>query len=76
MMTKVTISLPDSVKAFVQQKIENEGYGTVSEYIRELIRGAQRAEAVQANKKLRAEHDESVKWNKITGDIHDPFLYR
>lgn len=34
----MNISLPDELKQFVDQRIESEGYGTSSEYMRELIR--------------------------------------
>lgn len=40
----LNISLPDSMRQYVTNKIESEGYGTISEYIRELIRADQRAE--------------------------------
>lgn len=34
----MNISLPDELKQFVDQRIQAEGYGTSSEYMRELIR--------------------------------------
>ena len=34
----MNISLPDSMKAYVDQRVNQEGYGTSSEYVRELIR--------------------------------------
>ena len=37
-MSTMNISLPDELKAFVDQRIQADGYGTSSEYIRELIR--------------------------------------
>jgi antitoxin ParD1/3/4 len=37
-MGTMNISLPDSLKAFVDQQVEVAGYGTSSEYVRELIR--------------------------------------
>ena len=37
-MTTMNISLPDGLKAFVDELVQTEGYGTSSEYIRELIR--------------------------------------
>jgi antitoxin ParD1/3/4 len=37
-MTTMNISLPDSLKAFVDQQVSSRGYGTSSEYVRELIR--------------------------------------
>lgn len=40
-MTTVTISLPQSLKAFVAKQIKRQGYGNVSEYFRTLLRKAQ-----------------------------------
>lgn len=37
-MGTMNISLPDELKQFVDQRIQAEGYGTSSEYMRELIR--------------------------------------
>ena len=37
-MTTMNISLPDSLKEFVDQQVTTAGYGTASEYVRELIR--------------------------------------
>lgn len=37
-MTTMNISLPDSLKAFVDQQVTKARYGTSSEYVRELIR--------------------------------------
>lgn len=37
----MNISLPDSLKSFVDEQVASRGYGTSSEYIRELIRADQ-----------------------------------
>jgi antitoxin ParD1/3/4 len=37
-MSTMNISLPDSLKAFVDEQVSDRGYGTSSEYVRELIR--------------------------------------
>jgi antitoxin ParD1/3/4 len=37
-MTTMNISLPDSLKSFVDDQVSRRGYGTSSEYVRELIR--------------------------------------
>jgi len=34
----MNISLPDSLKAFVDEQVSQRGFGTSSEYVRELIR--------------------------------------
>jgi putative addiction module CopG family antidote len=44
-MTTVTISLPDSLRAFVDSQIATKGFGNVSEYFRSLLRDAQAKEA-------------------------------
>ncbi len=37
-MSTTNISLPDSLKSFVDEQVSQRGYGTSSEYVRELIR--------------------------------------
>lgn len=37
-MTTMNISLPESLKDFVDEQVAGRGYGTSSEYVRELIR--------------------------------------
>ncbi len=43
-MTTVTISLPDSLKEFLDYQVAYRGYGNVSEYFRTLLREAQEKE--------------------------------
>jgi antitoxin ParD1/3/4 len=40
-MLTMNISLPDALKEFVDQQVATAGYGTSSEYVRELIRHEQ-----------------------------------
>ena len=44
-MRTVTISLPESLKSFVEEQVARKGYGNVSEYFRTLLREAQAREA-------------------------------
>lgn len=37
-MSTMNISLPESLKSFVDEQVIQHGYGTSSEYVRELIR--------------------------------------
>jgi antitoxin ParD1/3/4 len=37
-MGTMNISLPDALKSFVEDQVSSRGYGTSSEYVRELIR--------------------------------------
>ena len=58
-MTTMNISLPDSMKAFVDAQIQERSYGTSSEYIRDLIRGDQIRQAEQRLASLMLEGLES-----------------
>jgi len=40
-MSTMNISLPEALKAFVDEQVAGRGYGTSSEYVRELIRNDQ-----------------------------------
>src|SRR5258708_35014808 len=44
-MATVTISLPKSLKEFVDMQVASKGYGDASEYLCSLLREAQQAEA-------------------------------
>jgi antitoxin ParD1/3/4 len=44
----MNISLPDSLKAFVDEQVASRGYGTSSEYVRELIRKDQDRQQLRA----------------------------
>jgi len=37
-MPTINISLPDALKSFVDEQVSQRGYGTSSEYVRDLIR--------------------------------------
>ncbi len=37
-MTTMNISLPEALKSFVDEQVSQRGFGTSSEYVRELIR--------------------------------------
>jgi antitoxin ParD1/3/4 len=43
-MPTVTISLPESLKVFIDRQLATRGYGNVSEYFRSLLREAQEKE--------------------------------
>lgn len=42
--TTITISLPESLKTFIDEQLATKGYGNVSEYFRSLLRAAQERE--------------------------------
>ncbi|MFP5469935.1 MAG: type II toxin-antitoxin system ParD family antitoxin [Alphaproteobacteria bacterium] len=55
LMTTITISLPESLKTFVDEQLATKGYGNVSEYFRSLLRAAQEEEAEAKLEALLAE---------------------
>lgn len=44
-METMNIAIPPRLKEFVQRRVDEGGYGSVSEYVRELIRTDQRQSA-------------------------------
>ena len=46
-MTTMNISLPEEMKAFIEAQMAQEGYASASEYLRFLIREAQKRRAKQ-----------------------------
>jgi antitoxin ParD1/3/4 len=46
-MTTMNISLPEEMKAFIEARIAQEGYASASEYLRTLVRDAQKRNARQ-----------------------------
>lgn len=51
-MTSMNISLPSSMKEFVEKEVASEGYGTVSEFFRELLRDAKKRREEERLEKL------------------------
>ncbi|MBL8439250.1 MAG: type II toxin-antitoxin system ParD family antitoxin [Zoogloeaceae bacterium] len=47
-MSTMNISLPENLKAFVDDQVSQRGYGTSSEYVRELIRKDQERQQLRA----------------------------
>lgn len=47
-MTTMNISLPDILKQFVDTQVSTAGYGTSSEYVRQLIRRDQEREQLRS----------------------------
>ncbi|MCC4602457.1 type II toxin-antitoxin system ParD family antitoxin [Xanthomonas campestris pv. badrii] len=47
-MATMNISLPDELKAFVDQQVAEHAYGSSSEYLRELIRRQRDAQHLRA----------------------------
>lgn len=45
MRASVNISLPEEMRQWVEEQVRSRGYGTVSEFFRELLREAQKQQA-------------------------------
>jgi antitoxin ParD1/3/4 len=67
-MTTLNISLPDSMRAFIDEQIAQGGYSTASEYIRDLIRQAQKQAAQEKLDSLLIEGLESGKPIEVTDE--------
>jgi len=46
-MATMNVSLPDALKAFVDEQVASGAYGTSSEYVRELIRRDHQRQALR-----------------------------
>lgn len=46
-MTSLNISLPESMREWIDEQVKTGGYGTASEFVREVIREAQKNKARQ-----------------------------
>ena len=70
-MTSVNISLPLNQRGYVERRVENGGYGTVSEYVRELIREDEKREAEARLEALLLQAIESGEPSVMTRDDWD-----
>ena len=67
-MTTLNISLPDSMRTFIDEKVAQGGYSTASEYIRQLVRDDQKRAAQERLETLLMEGLESGVPIEITDD--------
>jgi hypothetical protein len=51
-MTTLNISLPDSMRNFIEEKVAEGGYSTASEYIRQLVREDQKRAGKNGSKRF------------------------
>ena len=58
-MATMNISLPDTLRRFVENRVAEGDFGTVSEYIRELVRADQKRRAQERLEELLVEGLES-----------------
>jgi antitoxin ParD1/3/4 len=45
-MNTMNIAIPAQLKSFVERQVQRRGYSSVSEYVRDLIRGDQERQAI------------------------------
>jgi antitoxin ParD1/3/4 len=64
-MSTMNISLPENLKHFVDQQVTERGYGTSSEYVRELIRHDQDRQRLRG---LLLEGASSAQGNPVDND--------
>jgi antitoxin ParD1/3/4 len=77
--TSMNISLPESMREWVEERIKAEGYGTASEYFRQLVRQDQKK---QARKELEVQLLEALDsgpskeltredWDAMRREVHE-----
>lgn len=70
-MATMNISLPDDLKAFVDEQVATHAYGSTSEYLRELIRQNRRAQAAETLRQLIAEGMASGSAGEVTAETFE-----
>ena len=75
-MTTLNISLPDSMRTFIDEKVAQGGYSTASEYIRQLVREDQKRAAQQRLELLLMEGIESGPSREMTTEDWDELRRR
>jgi len=65
-MTTLNISLPDSMRAFIDEQTNSGNYSTASEYVRALVREDQKRRAQEHFEALLLEGLESGEREKLT----------
>jgi antitoxin ParD1/3/4 len=83
-MQTMNVSLPDQLKEFVDNQVDSGRYGTVSEYVRELIREDERRKSQEKLEALLMEGLQSGKptemtrqdWAEIRGEAMKQFEAR
>ena len=75
-MEMMNISLPDDMKAFVEDQATLKGFGTLSEYIRAIIREVQETNAAaRANRRLAARRtrlgSKERRWSRLIGTVFE-----
>jgi antitoxin ParD1/3/4 len=75
-MTILSLSVPDSMKAFLEEQVAKGGYGTTDEYLRALIGEAQRRAAQAKLEVLLSEGVDSGEPTPMTDEDWDEMRRR
>ena len=72
--TTMNISLPDSMRVFVEETLSDDGYGSASEYVRDLIRADQKRRNEKRLEKLllerlRSGDDETFSMDNVRAEL-------
>jgi len=67
----MSFALPESLRDYIDQRVESGGYGNTSEYLRELIRQDQSEEAARRFRSLIADGLESGEGRPVTAEVVD-----
>jgi antitoxin ParD1/3/4 len=68
-MSTLNISLPDSMRAYIEQKVSQGSYSTASEYIRQLVREDQQRAAKERLERLLMEGLDSGPMIEVTDEF-------
>ena len=72
-MATINISLPDALRKFVEEQVKKYGYGTASEYFRDLLRAAWQRKANEHLDQLLLEGLESGKGRVVDENFWSEF---
>ncbi len=74
MPTTMNISLPETMKAFVEEQVDSGVYGSASEYVRELVRRDQKERAQTRLETLLLAGLESGELMPFNAEYHETLL--
>ena len=75
-MSTLNISLPESMRAYIDEKVAEGGYSTASEYVRELVRADQKRAARERLETLLLEGLDSGEAREMTDKDWDELKRR
>ncbi len=67
----MSFALPESLRAYIDQRVRSGDYGNTSEYLRDLIRRDQQAEAARHLRTLIGDGLESGDGRAVTSEVVD-----